>query len=182
VAQRTISLVWWGGAAAGIGVLLAAGGCFNSPINLSQFTTGPAPLREPSPGQAAESGHGYEDSLRGGKIFSMYCAYCHNARSLAERPFSNYKNVAAHMRVRANLTGKEYAELLAFMRRFHDVPAPEQRAVPSPKLFIPSQPITELQKGQPRTAPDLVSGPRGGVLDEASPGQPQPGMAPREAR
>ena len=40
----------------------------------------------------------YEDSLTGGQIFSMYCAGCHNARPLAERPFSNYKNVAVHMR------------------------------------------------------------------------------------
>ena len=55
----------------------------------------------------------------------MYCSYCHNAPSLAERPFSNFRNVAAHMRVRANLTGKEYAKLMEFLRRWNDVPPPD---------------------------------------------------------
>ena len=54
----------------------------------------------------------------------MYCSSCHNARSLAERPFAHYQNVAAHMRVRANLTGKEYAKVLEFMRRWRDVLGP----------------------------------------------------------
>ena len=53
----------------------------------------------------------------------MYCNQCHNARSLAERPFANYQNVAAHMRVRAQFTGEEYEKLMEFLRRWHDVPA-----------------------------------------------------------
>jgi hypothetical protein len=124
----------------------------------------------------------YEDSLTGGKVFSMYCASCHNARSLAERPYSNFKNVAAHMRVRANLTGKEYAKLLAWLRRWHDVPPPEQHEAPSPKRFFFSQPIPELRQEQSKEAPNPVSGPRPGATDEASPGQPPPGNSPKEAR
>ena len=42
----------------------------------------------------------------------MYCNQCHNARALGERPFANYQNVAAHMRVRANFTGEEYEKLM----------------------------------------------------------------------
>jgi hypothetical protein len=99
----------------------------------------------PSPGKEADANGSYEDSLTGGQIFSMYCSYCHNAPSLAERPFSNFRNVAAHMRVRANLTGKEYAKLMEFLRRWNDVPAPTPPVETTPKRFYFSQPIQELR-------------------------------------
>lgn len=75
----------------------------------------------------------------------MYCSYCHNAPNLAERNFANFKNVASHMRVRANLTGKEYAKLMEFLRRWHDVPEPNPPLEPSPKRLIFSQPMNELR-------------------------------------
>jgi mono/diheme cytochrome c family protein len=133
----------------GLGLgLSVAPGCQHTPIDLSE---GPAPLRMPRPGQEPES---YEDSLTGGQVFAMYCNQCHNARALGERPFSNYQNVAAHMRVRTNLTGKEYEKLLAFLRRWHDVPSPTPSDEPSPKRTIFPQPIAELRDGsKPATAP-----------------------------
>ena len=126
--------------------LLLLAGCLNTPVDTSDYVQGPAPRRIPSPAKASCC---YEDSLTGGEIFAMYCYYCHNAPPLAERPFSNFKNVAAHMRVRANLTGKEYAKLMEFLRRWHDIPPPEGPLDPSPKRFIFSQPITELRKQPP---------------------------------
>jgi hypothetical protein len=155
-------------------------GCYLSPKDVSDFNQGPAPLRMPSPSK--EEACSYEDSLEGSHIFDMYCGACHNPRSLAERPFSNYQNVAQHMRIRANLTGKEYAKLIVWMRRWADVPNPEQTATPGPQRFIYSQPIAELQKDQPKTGADLPAGPRPGVTSETSPGQPAPGNSPREAR
>jgi hypothetical protein len=86
------------------------------------------------------------------------------------------------MRVRANLTGKEFDALMVCLRRWHDVPAPEQREASTPKRYFPSQPIPELRDQQPKTAPDLPAGPRAGMNDEASPGQPPAGSSPREAR
>jgi hypothetical protein len=157
---------------------LVAGGCHNTPLDVSP---GPAPLRLPAD-QVRGACDCYEDSLTGGQIFTMYCSYCHNAPSLAERPFSNFQNVAAHMRIRANLTGKEYAKLVAWLRRWHDVPPPDLIETPSPKRFIYSQPIPELRDKQPKTAPDLPAGPRPGATDEAGPGQPPPGNAPQQAR
>jgi hypothetical protein len=139
----------------GFGVL----GCQHTPIDLSQ---GPAPLRMPRPGPEAES---YEDSLTGGEVFSMYCNQCHNARALGERPFANFQNVAAHMRVRANITGKEYEKLLEFMRRWHDVPQPTPPIETSPKRLIFSQPIAELR--------DEIAPP----AQPAAPAQPQPAPA-----
>jgi hypothetical protein len=147
--MRTMRRLW-------LILLLATIGCTQTPYDLSQ---GPAPLREPPPETEVCGGKGsYEDSLTGGQIFNMYCSYCHNAPSLAERPFSNYQNVAAHMRVRANLTGKEYAKLMAWLRRWHDVPPPNAPPPPSPKRVIFSQPTPELQN-QP-VAPEIAPQPR----------------------
>jgi hypothetical protein len=131
-------------------VLLAPLGCYHSAVDTSEFAQGPAPLRMPSPAREADACRSYEDSLTGGQVFSMYCGYCHNARSLAERPFASYQNAAAHMRVVANLTGKEHAKLLEFMRRWADVPPPNPPLEPSPKRFIFSQPMAELR---PQSAP-----------------------------
>ena len=118
-------------------------GCVNMPIDLAR---GPAPLRIPRPDAPP---HTFEDSLTGGQVFSMYCNQCHNARALGERPFANYQNVAAHMRVRANITGEEYAKLMEFLRRWHDIPPPNPPPAPSPKRLIFSQPINELRESKP---------------------------------
>lgn len=128
---------------------LATLGCHNTPTDTSDLARGPAPLRLPSPEKDEADGCSYEESLTGSKVFAMYCGACHNARSLAERPLSNYKNVAAHMRVRANLTGKENAELVAWLRRWHDVPPPNPPNEPSPKRLFFSQPIAELRPQPP---------------------------------
>jgi hypothetical protein len=134
-------------------------GCYHTPVDVSEFAQGPAPLRIPSPAQEAKCDC-YEDSLTGGQIFTMYCSYCHNAPSLAERPFSNWRNVVPHMRVRANLTGKEEAKLLAWLRRWHDVPPPTPPVPPSPKRFFFSQPIPELREQTPATKPEVAPQPR----------------------
>jgi hypothetical protein len=135
------------------GLLLLVLGCYNTPIDVSEYARGPAPLRMPSP--AAEHCC-YEDSLTGGEIFTMYCSYCHNSPALAERPFAQFRNVAAHMRIRANLTGKEYAKLMEFLRRWHDVPPPSPPYNPAVKRFIYSQSIQELR---PQETPAPVKPP-----------------------
>jgi hypothetical protein len=76
----------------------------------------------------------------------MYCGYCHNMRAVGERPFSNYQNVIAHMRVRAQLTGEEQSKIEAFFRRWHDVPPASAPVEPSPKRLIFAQPIPELRE------------------------------------
>jgi hypothetical protein len=150
-----------------LGVLIGLGaiGCEHLPIDVSR---GPAPLREPRPGPDAET---YEGSLTGGEVFAMYCNQCHNARAVAERPFANYQNAAAHMRVRATLTGEEYEKLLAFLQRMHDVPQPPTPPVePSPKRLIFAQPVAELRD---QIAPQA---------DPAAAAQPQPAPAPGGAQ
>jgi hypothetical protein len=118
---------WLAGGALALAASLAGAGCYQTPVDTSNYARGPAPLRMPSP---AAEGHCdcYEDSLTGGQVFDMYCSYCHNAPSLAERPYASFRNVAAHMRVRANLTGKEYAKVMEFLRRWNDIPPPRPGA------------------------------------------------------
>jgi hypothetical protein len=148
---------------------LATLGCQSTPVDLSP---GPAGLRMPRPGPPAES---FEDSLTGGEVFAMYCNQCHNARYLGERPFFNYENIAAHMRVRACMTGKEYEKLLEFLRRWHDVPSPTPPVETSPKRLIFSQPIAELRDEiSPQANP--------AALAQPAPGQPnaQPQPAPAQ--
>jgi hypothetical protein len=133
---------------------MAVAGCYHTPVDTSEFAQGPAPRRMPSPQKDGEGGSSgsYEDSLTGGQVFTMYCSYCHNAPNLSERNFANFKNVASHMRVRANLTGKEYAKLMEFLRRWNDVPPTNPPQEPSPKLLIFSQPMNELR---PEPAPKV---------------------------
>ena len=143
---RTYMIVWSGLCLTG---LLSIVGCYNTPVDTSPYAEGPAPRRMPSPAKEAEADCSYEDSLTGGQVFTMYCSYCHNAPNLSERNFANFKNVASHMRVRANLTGKEYAKLMEFLRRWNDVPRPTPPLEPSPKRLIFSQPINELRPEPP---------------------------------
>jgi hypothetical protein len=131
----------------GLSALVAPLGCYHGAVEEGDLDRGPAPLRMPSP---VKGNCCYEDSLTGGQIFDIYCNYCHNAPAVSERPFSNFQNVAAHMRVRANLTGKEYDKLVLFLRRWADVGPPHPPIEPSPKRFIYSQPIAELQSQSPK--------------------------------
>ncbi len=128
------------------GILLGSAGCHNTAVDTSDYARGPAPGRIPSPAKEAEACQSYEDSLTGGQVFAMYCIMCHNPPSLAERPYAQFRNIAAHMRVRANLTGKEYAKLMEFLRRWNDVPPPTAPVDPTPKRFYFSQPIQELRE------------------------------------
>jgi hypothetical protein len=147
-----------------------AAGC-NSTADLSEYAGGPAPLRMPSPANDPAASCSYEDSLTGGQVFSMYCSSCHNAPALAERPFANFRNVAAHMRVRANLTGKEQAKLVEFLRRWHDVPPghpPVQES--APKRFVFSQPLSELRPQKPAAG----ANPKPEALPPADAPKPQP--------
>jgi mono/diheme cytochrome c family protein len=162
----------WQGAAATVAVVasLTLLGCYTTQPDYGPLANGPAPLRMPSP--ARQGACSYEDSLTGGQIFSMYCAQCHNPRPLSERPFAHYQNVAAHMRVRANLTGKEYAKLMEFLRRWHDVPPPTPPDPPSPKRTIFSQPINELR--DQKEAPTPPGNPGLPPLAEKAPTDTEP--------
>lgn len=137
--------------AAGL-VALACMGCVNGPSSHTasrNYSLGAAP--QDPPHESAR--HSYDDYLSGGRIFQMYCGACHNARPLAERPFSNYEVASAHMREQAYLTGKEYRQLIHFLRRWQSVGPPTPEVEPTPKRFFFSQPLNELRDRSDETLP-----------------------------
>jgi hypothetical protein len=95
----------------------------------------------------------YDDAAGGGQLFKMYCGSCHNARPLGERPFSNYHVAMTHMRDQAYLTGKEYRQLMYFLRRWDNVGPPTPPVEPSPKRSVFPQPIAELREEAPTPRP-----------------------------
>ncbi|HZW32673.1 MAG TPA: c-type cytochrome [Isosphaeraceae bacterium] len=118
----------------------------------------------------------YDDAATGGQLFQQYCGSCHNARPLGERPFSNYHVALTHMRDQAYLTGKEYRQIMYFLRRWDDVGPPTPTVEPSPKRLIFSQPISELRNEPPAAGSGSGSGSSSGSGAPAAP--PPPGSGP----
>jgi hypothetical protein len=117
-----------------------------------------------------------DECAEGGRLFKYYCGSCHNARPLGERPLSNYHVAVAHMRDQCYLTGKEYRQIIMFLRRWHDVGPPTPPVEPSPKRLVFSQPISELRpKTQPAAAPPNGPGAWQQPGAQPTPSTPQPG-------
>jgi len=86
----------------------------------------------------------YDDFVNGGQLFKMYCGSCHAARPLGDRSFAQTEVAFAHMRRHAYLTGKEYRQLIHFLRRWHDVGPPTPELESTTKRFNYSQPMEKL--------------------------------------
>jgi hypothetical protein len=142
-------------------VFAAAAGCWQpSPHTISRnYAYRPVPVDPPGCG-----GTQFDDVTHGGQLFKLYCGSCHNARALGERPFANYEVAVAHMREQANLTGKEYRQIIHFLRRWHEVGPPTPDVEPSPKRFFFSQPIPELRE----KLPEKKAAPSGSPADKKS--------------
>src|SRR5262249_54916177 len=103
----------------------------------------------------------------------------------------NYHVALTHMRDQAYLTGKEYRQIMYFLRRWDNVGPATPPVEPSPKRFVFSQPISELRgdasrSGSPAAPPPPTRpGPRPGPAAPGgtggSPAQPAPGPGPAAA-
>jgi hypothetical protein len=134
-------------AAAVAATLSFAGGCETPSAHTTSRNygfRGDLPVDPPGPDSEAE-----DDCAEGGRLWKQYCGSCHNARPLGERPLSNYHVAISHMRSQAYLTGKEYRQIIAFLRRWQDVGPATPPVDPSPKRFEFSQPISELRGETP---------------------------------
>jgi hypothetical protein len=54
--------------------------------------------------------------LSGAELYSMHCARCHPERYPAERTSPQWKTIAMHMRVRANLPASQTRTLLQYLQ------------------------------------------------------------------
>jgi hypothetical protein len=124
--------------------MITVGGCETpSPHTISRNYSlrQDLPVDPPGDGETAD-----QDCIEGGRLYKYYCGSCHNARPLGERPFSNYHVAVSHMRDQAYLTGKEYRQIIMFLRRWQDLGPTTKPVEPSPKRMFFSQPIAELRK------------------------------------
>lgn len=55
------------------------------------------------------------DAIKGASVLANNCARCHNLRAIDELSLSSWKFSIQHMKVRANLTGQEARDVLAFI-------------------------------------------------------------------
>jgi hypothetical protein len=157
-------------------VLAIAGGCETPSAHTfsrNYGLRGDVPADSPMEGPISE-----DDCVNGGQLFKMYCGSCHNARPLGERPLSNYHVAVAHMRSQAYLTGKEYRQIIMFLRRWHDTGPPTPDTEPSPKRFVYSQPISELRGQAPAANPGVPPPPGRGAFQQPGPERTQPAAKP----
>jgi len=84
------------------------------------------------------------DAVAGAKVYGSACGRCHNARSPLERTDREWVTIANHMRVRANLTGTQLRNVLAFLQATNTDPrevtplsGPAVENVPPPELTGP---------------------------------------------
>ncbi len=117
------------------------------------------------------------------ELFKQYCGSCHNARPLGERPFSNYHVAMTHMRDQAYLTGKEYRQLMYFLRRMDNVGPPTPPVGPSPKRLVFSQPIPDLRgEAAPARPPAAPPPSRAGAVAAVGRGRRYKGRVIRNRR
>jgi mono/diheme cytochrome c family protein len=69
-----------------------------------------------SMGSAADDSSKTGDSVRGAKEWANNCSRCHNMRDPKDFRDDSWKQIVAHMRVRAGLTGQQARDILAFLQ------------------------------------------------------------------
>lgn len=91
----------------------------------------------------------------GARVYGSTCGRCHNARSPLEREDRAWVTIMNHMRVRANLTGDELRDVLAFLQATNTDP---REVAPLPPEAAAAQ-IQELAGPaiEPSTDPAVIA-------------------------
>ena len=69
-----------------------------------------------SPVASAKNTKSAPKQLTGAELYSMHCNRCHPERYPNERTSAQWKTIAMHMRVRANLPAEQYRKLLKYLQ------------------------------------------------------------------
>ena len=96
----------------------------------------------------------------GAAVYGDMCGRCHNPRSPLERSDRDWVTIINHMRVRANLTGRQVKDVLAFLQATNTSPA---ERVPLPAA-APTREETPVAVGDVSTDPAVIA--RGTALVE----------------
>ncbi len=99
----------------------------NSPASASNGSAGQTPAtatnKQPtgstnsaSAAAAVKQAKPVVKELTGAELYSMHCARCHPERYPSERTAAQWKTVALHMRVRANLPADHFRKVLKYLQ------------------------------------------------------------------
>ncbi len=100
----------------------------------------------------------------GARVYGATCGRCHNPRSPLERRDREWVTIANHMRVRANLTGKQVRSVLAFLQATNSDPR-ERVPLPAGPTAPRGGAEIQLRTGAASTDPQVIA--RGkGLTDE----------------
>ena len=89
-----------------------------------------------------------EDVQKGASVYGATCGRCHYARSPLEHSDRDWVVIINHMRVRANLTGKQTRSVLAFLQATNADPQvpeapPSGREAPSETPSLRDEPVSD---------------------------------------
>ncbi len=94
----------------------------------------------------------------GARVYGATCGRCHNARSPLERSDRDWVTIINHMRVRANMTGGQTRNVLAFLQATNGDPS----EITTIAAAGPRPAASAMSTAPPSTDPALID--RGSVL------------------
>jgi mono/diheme cytochrome c family protein len=100
----------------------------------------------------------------GARVYGTTCGRCHNPRSPLERDDRDWITIINHMRVRANLTGKEVRSVLAFLQATNTDPRRRTPLIPQPLVPGEGAGAPEISAEPPSTDPQVIA--QGKLLTE----------------
>lgn len=102
---------------------------------------------------------------RGAEVYGAMCGRCHNARSPLERSDRDWVTIVNHMRVRANMTGEQVRNVLAFLQATNV--DPRERVELATQRGIERRPAMERAGEPPATDPETVARGKALVAEKA---------------
>lgn len=154
--------------------------------------------------QAQEPGSPGEDQALvayGAEVYGYSCGRCHNPRAAVERSDEEWAAILTHMRVRADLTGRQARAVMAFLTALNPEPPTrvvydtlvvldtivridtivvvQQQAPEKPAAAAPREPAAERPAQPPQPAPPVQ--PRTEAPAARPPAQPTPEEVRRRA-
>ncbi len=131
-------------------------------IRVAAWVTGVALVLALPTGTAAQQASSAAVT-EGARIYGVTCGRCHNPRSPLERRDREWVTIANHMRVRANLTGKQVRSVLAFLQATNSDPR-ERVLLPEGPGAGQAGAGTQLRTGAASTDPEVIA--RGKALTD----------------
>ncbi len=108
-------------------------------------------------GPSSVAGQGSTPVAEGARVYGAVCGSCHNARSPLERSDRDWVTIINHMRVRANMTGEQVRNVLAFLQATNTDP---RERTPLPGAAQAAREGAEGQEAAARavsTDPEVIS-------------------------